>query len=131
MIAILDTSFLPRYFIDSKSIGDESKIIFENPDSFLIIPSIVLIEFNYAIARNRFPKETIDKTLSLSKQGNCMIYPLDEKLIDYIPLELDIHDGIIFATAAIQKKSFDETIYLLSKDSKIKNLQQDIVKVIW
>ncbi len=46
-----------------------------------------------------------------------MIYPLDENLISYIPTILNIHDGIIYATAKIQRKSFNETIYLLSKDS--------------
>ena len=131
MIAIIDTNFLPRYFIDSQTVGEESKTIFEDKSNFLIIPSIVLVELKYAIAKGRFPQESLAQTLKLVAKGNCMLCPLDEKLIDYIPLELDIHDGIIFATAAIQKKNFDDIVCILTKDKKIKELKQDLIKVIW
>ena len=131
MITVIDTNFLTRYFNANKDIGNESKNIFENENTFLIIPSIVLVELKYGIAKQRFSQYSLESANRLVKQGNCMVYPLDETLLDYIPIELDIHDGIIFATAAVQRKNFNETIYLLSKDSKIKNLNQDLVKVVW
>ena len=131
MIAIVDTNFLIRYFVDSKTVGEESKAIFEDQSTFLIVPSIVLFEMKYAIDKGRFPIDILECTLNLIKQGNCMSYPLEESLLDYLPKELDIHDGIIYATAAIQKKSFDETIHLLTKDKEIRELKQDSVKIVW
>ena len=32
---------------------------------------------------------------------NCLIYPLDEDVVKYIPLNLNIHDSIICATAIV------------------------------
>ena len=131
MIAIIDTNFLARYFIDSKTIGDESKYIFEDENTFLIIPSIVLVELKYSIYRGRFPQKVIEQSLELIKKGNCMVYPLDLDLLDYIPFELDIHDGIIFATAKVQLNNFKEEIYILTKDQEMKNLKHKNIKVVW
>ena len=89
MITIIDTNFLPRYFIKSSSLGIDAVNIFENASTFLIIPSIVLVELKYSIAKGRLPKESMINTLGLVKQGNCMVYPLDETLLDYIPTELE------------------------------------------
>lgn len=131
MIAILDTNFLIKYFLGSKDLGIEARKIFEDETVFLIIPSISLFEIKYSMLREKLPKSILDSALELTKQGNCMSYPLDQSLLDYLPKELSIHDGIIYATAAIQKKSFDEIIYLLTKDKEIKDLKQDLIKVVW
>lgn len=45
--------------------------------------------------------------------------------------ELNIHDGIIFATARIQKENFKEDIYVLTKDKEIANLSQNDVIINW
>ena len=131
MIAILDTNFLIKYFIGSKDLGIEARRLFEDETVFLIVPSISLFEIKYSVQKGKFPESILNSALELIKQGNCMLYSLEQSLLDYLPKELNIHDGIIYATAAIQKKSFDETIYLLTKDKEIKDLKQDCVKVVW
>lgn len=131
MIAVIDTNFLARYFIDSKTIGDESKRIFEDENTFLIIPSMVIVELKYSIYRGKFPQQVVENSLELLKRGNCMLYPLDLDLINYIPFELEIHDGIIFATARIQLNNFKEEIYILTKDQEMKNLKHENIKVVW
>ncbi|OGI14574.1 MAG: hypothetical protein A3I68_06290 [Candidatus Melainabacteria bacterium RIFCSPLOWO2_02_FULL_35_15] len=131
MIAILDTNFLVKYFLASKDLGIKAKEVFENPETFLIIPSIVLVEIKYLTAKNRIKAEIEDIINDLLSQGNCMVYPLDDSLIKYIPTELNIHDGIIFATARIQKENFKEDIYVLTKDKEIANLSQNDVTIIW
>lgn len=131
MIAILDTNFLIKYFLGSKDLGIEARKIFEDETVFLIIPSISLFEIKYSILKEKLPKSILDSALELTKQGNCMLYSLDQSLLDYLPKELSIHDAIIYATAALQKKSFNETVYLLTKDKEIKDLKQDLVKVVW
>jgi len=131
VIAILDTNFLVKYFLASKDLGIKAKEVFENPETFLIIPSIVLVEIKYLTAKNRIKAEIEDIINDLLSQGNCMVYPLDDSLIKYIPTELNIHDGIIFATARIQKENFKEDIYVLTKDKEIANLSQNDVTIIW
>ena len=131
MIAVLDTNFLVKYFLASKDLGMKAKEIFENSETFLIIPSIVLVEIKYLTAKSRIKVEIKDIVDDLLSQGNCMVYPLDDSLIKYIPTELNIHDGIIFATARIQKENFKEDIYLLTKDKEIAALSQKDVIVSW
>ena len=131
MIAVLDTNFLVKYFLASKDLGIKAKEVFENPETFLIIPSIVLVEIKYLTAKNRIKVEIESIVNDLLAQGNCMVYPLDYSLVKHIPIELNIHDGIIFATAKIQKENFKEDIYLLTKDKEIADLNQNNVIVTW
>ena len=131
MIAVLDTNFLVKYFLASNDLGTKAKEIFENPETFLIIPSIVLVEIKYLTAKNRIRMEIKAIVDDLLSQGNCMVYPLDDLLVKYIPIELNIHDGIIFATAKIQKENFKEDIYLLTKDKEITALNQSDVTIVW
>ena len=131
MIAIIDTNFLVKYFTADKYLGKKAQKVFEDESVFIIIPSIVLVELKYAAAKKRIDKEIIDSTKVLVAQENCMVYPLDENLVDSIPVDLNIHDGIIFATAIIQTKSFTEDIFLLTKDREIEAYRQDEIKIIW
>ena len=131
MIAILDTNFLVKYFLASNDLGTKAKEIFENPETFLIIPAIVLVEIKYLTAKNRIRMEIKAIVDDLLSQGNCMVYPLDDLLVKYVPTELNIHDGIIFATAKIQKENFKEDIYLLTKDKEIATLNQSDVTIVW
>ncbi len=131
MIVILDTNFLIKYFLGSSDLGNEAKSIFEDESVFLIIPSISLFEIKYSTLKGKLPGAILESVLKLIEQGNCMLYPLDQSLLDHLSKDLNIHDGIIYATALIQRKNFDETIYLLTKDKEIKDLKQDLVKVVW
>ena len=131
MIVILDTNFLVKYFTASSDLGMSSKEIFEDKNTFLIIPSIVLVELKYLIVKSRIPKEIATSTKILLEAGNCMVYPLDQNLINYIHESLNIHDGIIYATAVLQTESFKEEIYILTKDKEIKDLAKSPIKVVW
>ena len=131
MIAIADTNFLIKYFSSKIEPPNNSVKVFEDSNTFLIVPSIVLVELKYIAAKGRISSSILDKTYNLLKAGNCMLYPLDLKLIDFIPTELNIHDGIIFATAYVIRSNFEEDVYILTKDREMKNLKQDKVKVIW
>lgn len=131
MIAVIDTNFLARYFAGSGEIGADSKNIFEDPSTFLIIPAIVLVELKYMVAKEKLSTKALSSLNALLNAGNCMVYPLDLGLLDYIPTNLDIHDGIIFATASIQLTNFKETIYILTKDQKIKLLENASINIVW
>ncbi len=56
----------------------------------------------------------------LSECDNCIVYPVDEAVIDNMPAGLDIHDALIVATGLIYKNS-DEAVFALTEDSKIKS----------
>ena len=92
---------------------------------------IVIVELKYAVYRGKFPQQVVENSPELLKRGNCMVYPLDLDLMSYIPFELDIHDGIIFATAKVQLNNFKEDIYILTKDQKMKSLKHENIKVVW
>ncbi len=56
-----------------------------------------------------------------------MIVPLDEEIIERMPLDFEMHDSIIIATAKFVEEVEHENVLILTKDREIKS--SGVVKV--
>ena len=80
-----------------------------------------MAEIKYLIAVRRININFNSVLEYLSECDNCIVYPVDEAVIDNMPAGLDIHDALIVATGLIYKNSMDEEVFVLTEDCKIKS----------
>ncbi len=59
-------------------------------------------------------ENTIDR---IETSSNIVVYPMDLKVVTEIPVELNIHDGIIVATAITFAKSYLTEVVVITKDN--------------
>jgi hypothetical protein len=60
---------------------------------------------------------------------NCVVYPLDETVVEHLPTTLNIHDAIIVATALVFRDVLGETSAVITKDTDI--TVSGLVNVVW
>ena len=58
-----------------------------------------------------------------------ILVPLDEEIIERMPLEFEMHDSIIIATAKYVEEVGHESVLVLTKDREIKS--SGLIKVNW
>lgn len=67
---------------------------------------------------------------ALHASENCFIHPLDEFVVSKLPIELNIHDGVIVATALIHAESEDfDSVQLITRDRAVK--ASGLVRTVW
>jgi len=98
-------------------------------DARLIIPSIVLAEIAYLYNRKRIKANVSQVLADVASADNCTIYPLDERVAERIPAGLELHDGIVVATAIVYRDVLGEEIVVITKDKLI--AESGLVKVLW
>lgn len=57
----------------------------------------------------------------LGECDNCIVYPVNEDVVEHMPVGLDIHDGIIVATGRICKNFQGDNVFILTEDETIRN----------
>lgn len=126
---ILDTHAL-IWFLDGDSrLGNAAKNALQEPDSIIIIPSIVLAELKFLLLK-KISQPTFTKILRfIENNPRCTIYPLDLNVIEFLPTNLDIHDAIIVATTVLFAKTYPDETKLITKDTKIEDSK--LVSTIW
>jgi len=60
---------------------------------------------------------------------NVVVYPLDEQVVDKLPTALDIHDGIIVATALVYRDVLRHEVAVVTKDEMI--AVSGLIEIIW
>ena len=114
-IAVVDTHALIWFLEETPLLGKKAEEILTNPASTLIIPVIVLCEL-YAYLKKKKKIESY-KTIyeNIVSDKRFTIKNLIPDLIFKIPVQLELHDGIIAATL-----SEIPGAVLLSKDEELK-----------
>src|ERR1044072_8436391 len=126
---VIDTHTLVWYLTDDRRLGVQARRVLEDDAANLIIPSIVLAEAKHIADRKRIPltfQEILDQ---ISISPNVTIFPLDEIVVNHLPDNLEIHDGIIVATALQCQNAFKEEVALLTNDIAIK--ESGLVPIVW
>ncbi len=129
MAYIVDTHTLVWYLTGSKQLSKKVERILKKTGDQIIIPTIVLAELKYLHHRKKIPLPIEKVRLAISEDERCIVFPLNEDVVDLLPTELDIHDGIICATALILQKTLKETIIVITKDKEIRDSK--LVRVLW
>ena len=121
MIYVVDTHIFIWLLDDNKRLSQKYKKILLSQKNTFVFSTIVLAEIKYLIAVRRININFNSVLEYLSECDNCIVYPVDEAVIDNMPAGLDIHDALIVATGLIYKNSMDEEVFALTEDSKIKS----------
>lgn len=129
MIHVLDTHPLVWFLEASPKLSESARNTLSDAGSRIVVPMIVLAEIVYLYDRKRI-KVAAGEAMDLVGQcENCTFYPLDEAVIERIPTGLDIHDGLIVATALVFKETLGEEVTVVTKDREI--TESNLVRVEW
>lgn len=121
MIYVIDTHIFVWFLDGNRRLSSKYKKIFLNKRNTFLFSAIVLAEIKYLIGAKRINIDFKSVLKYLSECDNCIIYPVDEVVIDYMPKGLDIHDAIIVATGLAYKDSLSEEVFVLTEDNSIRN----------
>jgi PIN domain nuclease of toxin-antitoxin system len=121
MIYVIDTHIFVWFLDGNRRLGSKYKKILLNKKNTFLFSAIVLAEIKYLIGAKRINIDFKSVLEYLSECDNCIVYPVDEVVINYMPKGLDIHDAIIVATGLAYKDSLGEEVFVLTEDNSIRN----------
>lgn len=127
---IVDTHALVWFLEKSSKLGKDARKALLDPDSIIVIPTIVLAEIRFLFAKEKF-RASLDHVFSVIEDNpKCIIYPLDTDIVNIMPTTLEIHDAIITGTALFfEKKSDSEDVVVITKDRGI--IESRLLKTVW
>ncbi|NUN22839.1 MAG: PIN domain-containing protein [Candidatus Jettenia caeni] len=127
MTYIVDTHILIWYLDKNKRLKPAYHQILSYDDNDFVFSTIVLAEIKHLISLKRI-KVDFDKVVDyLSESENCIIYPVDESVINEMPAGLSIHDALIVATGLVYKNILKKDVKILTEDEMI--IQSHILPV--
>ena len=129
MVCVTDTHALVWFLADDKRLGRHAAELLGRADTRIVVPVIVLAELKYLHRRSRIPLSFSAVQTIIGADERCIIYPVNEEVVELLPLDLDIHDAIICATALVCRRSLGEDTVVLTKDQAISN--SGLVSTVW
>jgi len=121
MIYVIDTHIFVWFLDGNRRLSSKYKKILLNKKNTFLFSAIVLAEIKYLIGAKRINIDFKSVLEYLSECDNCIVYPVDEVVIDYMPKGLDIHDALIVATGLAYKDALGEEVFVLTEDNSIRN----------
>ena len=119
MTYIIDTHILIWFLDRNKRLRSHHHRILTDKNNNFILSAIVLAEIKHLISLKRINigfEEVIDY---LSESENCIIYPVDEDVVERMPEGLNIHDALIVATGLVYKNILGQDVIMLTEDEEI------------
>ncbi len=129
MVCVIDTHALVWYLTDDKRLGKQAAELLDRPDTRIVVPVIVLAELKYLHRRSRISLSFSAVLTIIGADERCSVYPVNEEVVDLLPLDLDIHDAIICATALVCRRAIGEDTVVLTKDQAITD--SGLVSTVW
>lgn len=129
MIYVVDSHALIWLLEGNDRLSTRAKSILVDPISRIVIPTMVLAEIGYLYAHKRVKTNVKNVLTGLASADNCTIYPLDERVVEYIPAILELHDGIIVATAIVYRDVLGEEVVVITNDKSI--IESGLVPTVW
>jgi len=124
---VIDTHALVWYLTDDNRLGVKAREILtkiDNGESTGVIPSIVILEAMAIFEKRGLHNLFAEIYAEIKESSNYLIYPLSSEIIDEIinlPLELELHDRIILATAKYLGTP------LITKDRALRKYHESII----
>ncbi len=129
MVYVPDTHAIVWFLDKDPRLSPAAKNTLADPNTILIVPTMVLVEITHLYARNRISISPAVVRQKVLQSTNCSVHPLDEDVVAKIPASLDIHDAIIVATALVQRDDRQQAVTLITKDTKI--TQSGLIQTLW
>jgi len=123
-----DTHILYWFFENPKKLSKQVLEILKNNKIPLLIPSIIIAELKYIFKKYRLLSKFKTIFRAILEDPRCVIIPLDEEIIEKMPIDFEMHDSIIIATAKYFEEIWKEEVIIISCDEEIRNSKA--VKVI-
>ena len=129
MIHIVDTHSLIWFLGNDKRLGPNARLVFEAPSPYLVIPTIVMAEIKYLSDRRRVPLtfDEVARKIRTALQGHMAT--LDEEIVEKTSTTLEMHDGIICATAVVYANRLNDSAAVITRDEAI--TASGLVQVVW
>lgn len=121
MTYIVDTHILIWFLDKNKRLNPVHQQIMLDKQNNFVISVIVLAGIKYLITQRRIDVDFEEVIDYLGTSQNCLIYPVDEDVVDKMPNGLNIHDALIVATGLVYKNLLGEDIKILTEDEEIIN----------
>ena len=129
MIHVVDTHALTRYFEDLGLLRESSRAVMTDPLATMVVPTIAMAEARWMIRKRRARVDWNDLNTSLESDGRFTVAPLTLDIVRLVPDALEMHDGIIVATALAVRDSMDEEVRLITRDKDIRD--SGLVETVW
>jgi PIN domain nuclease of toxin-antitoxin system len=129
MVYVCDTHAIVWFLDKDPRLSLAAKNTLANPNTVLIVPTIVLAEITHLYARGRINISPAIVEQKVLTSINCSVHPLDEEVVTLMPASLDIHDAIIVATALVYRDTRQQPVTLITKDNKI--TQSGLIQTLW
>lgn len=120
MTYIVDTHILVWFLDKNNRLSQKYREIMLDSSHTFIFSAIVLAEIKYLIAAKRVNVSFESVIQHLGECDNCIIYPVDEDVVEHMPTELEIHDAIIVATGLVYKGALVGNVAILTEDERIR-----------
>ncbi len=119
MTYIVDTHILIWFLDKNKRLKPQHRQILIDKGNNFVFPAIVLAEIKHLISIKRINID-FDMVLEyLSESENCVVYPVDEDVVEKMPDSLNIHDALIVGTGLVYKNILREEVSILTEDEEI------------
>jgi len=129
MLYIVDTHSLVWFLEGSVKLGSKAREVLEDDNSRLIIPTIVLVEVKYLAQKGKLLSTFKEIIEAVEGDFRCIVYPLDIQVLEKMPTNLEIHDGIICGTALLYHEMGEKEVGIITRDEKI--IKSGLIKTIW
>lgn len=129
MTYIVDTHSLIWFIEGNSRLTGKARTVMEALESDVVVPAIVLAEIAFLFGRNRIGIDLSVVLAHITETENCTIYPLDEVVVKRLPFQLNIHDGLIVATALVFRDVLGKPAAVVTKDQEI--VRSGIIETVW
>ena len=129
MVYVLDTHPVAWFVEGSPRLSAAAHAAMSDPTAELILPTMVLVEIKFLYAKKRVSVNADAVQRNLITATNCVVYPLDERVVSLAPTSLNIHDAIIVATALVYRDILKQPVALITKDADI--ARSGLVQTVW
>jgi PIN domain nuclease of toxin-antitoxin system len=121
MTYIVDTHILIWFLDKNKRLQPRHLEILSSNTGKIVVSTIVLAEIKHLITIKRIPVDFHQVIKDLGASENCILYPVDEEVVESMPEGLNIHDALIVATGLVYKNVLREDVSILTEDREIIN----------
>lgn len=111
MTYIVDTHVFVWFLDKNKRLNPLYHQILTDVHNNFVFSTIVLAEIKHLISQKRISVDFEQVVEYLSESENCVIYPIDEDVVDEMPVGLNIHDALIVATGLVYRNILKEEDY--------------------
>ena len=126
---VVDTHALIWHLENARRLGVNARKALESAESTLIVSTMSLAEITYLYRKDRVTIDVQEVLQKIQRDPRCILHPIDELVILRMPDDLEIHDGIIVATALISLEIWGEETALITKDKHI--IRSGKIETVW